>query len=43
MCYGSVQHIVVVELVLLRSFKSYYKMSMRTLNHLIRWRNRLMC
>ena len=23
MCYGSVQHIVVLELVLLRSFKSY--------------------
>ena len=39
MCYGSVQHIVVLELVLLTSFKSYYKMSMRTLNHLIRWRN----
>ena len=35
--------IVVLELVLLRNFKSYYKMSMRTLNHLIRWRNRLMC
>ena len=34
--------IVVVELVLLRSFKSYQKMSKRTLNHLIRWRNPLM-
>ena len=32
MCYGGVQHIVVLELVLLRSFKSYYKMTMRTLN-----------
>ena len=43
MCYGSVQHIVVLEFVLLRSFKSCEKMSMRTLNHLIRWRNCLMC